>query len=207
MGICSIPWAWSQGWRRSLRGDQATKLSNEESHIQWPWGRIYLSPHTWADPLMFHTQHRGVSLAPCNQGLPTAASCFTRAESKFHIPKIWQSPGTPQLPHNMKLQDLQGSFRQQDNLNTAVKLHPKIKMLFPCYVGVCSEGFLGLTRDSSLEQQGPNIPRIFFFPGNSQLAGSCWQVLTWKTCQWALPSLLSNCCYFLLIPLQVKDQE
>lgn len=48
-------------------------------------------------------------------------------------------------------------------------LHPKIKFLFTGCVGACSEDSLELfnTRERVLEQQGPNLTRMFFLPGDS----------------------------------------
>lgn len=121
----------------------------------------------------------------CDLELQTATSHFTSVERKFHRPKDWlQSPRTPQPPNNMKMQELQGSFGLQNNLNTAVTLtfHLKIKLLFTRSVGTCSEDSLGLfnTREHSLEQQGPNLTRMFFLPGNSHgpTSESSRQVLT-----------------------------
>lgn len=47
-------------------------------------------------------------------------------------------------------------------------LHPKIQLFTHCG-GACSEDSLGLfnTREHVLEQQGPNLTRMFFLPGNS----------------------------------------
>lgn len=125
---------------------------------QIPW----CSPHT--------TQRSELSL--WDPGLQTATSHCTRAERKFHRPKDWlQFPRTPQPPNNTKMQELQGSFGLQNNLNTAsmLALHPKIKLLFTRCVGACSEDSLGLynTGEHISEQQGPNLTKMFFLPGNS----------------------------------------
>lgn len=98
----------------------------------------------------------------------------------------------------MKLQELQGSFGQQDNLNTAVKLHPKIKMLFPCYVGACSECFLGLTPESTVQNSRVQTSLGFssFLETANRLgaAGRCWHVrLASELCHHCFPTTTISC--------------
>lgn len=88
----------------------------------------YLSPYTWAEPLIFHTEHRGVSLVPasrdCLQQLP--------ASQELKVSLIFQRFGNPlELPNFHIIRNCKsnkGPLGSKDNLNTAVILHPKIKM-------------------------------------------------------------------------------